>query len=185
MRAMRLVLSVAAALLLAAFPIRAAVTYPLALTLDAQLKAGVTTVTSKLTVQVDRSMVDATRARVTDALRYSGYSNFVNALRTAPVVGTIATQSAKVDIRYTREEQDGANQRLILVADRPLFFLSADPAKPRAGFELTVMDLRIGADGTVTGTMAGAAKVKPSPNGPVLSDFTESMVELKGTVGKP
>ena len=73
----------------------------------------------------------------------------------------------------------------MLVADRPLFFLSADPAKPRAGFELTVVDLKIGADGTVTGTMAGAAKVKPSPNGPVLSDFTESMVELKGSVGKP
>jgi len=185
MRAMRLVLSAAAALLLAAFPIRAAVTYPLALTLDAQLKAGVTTVTSKLTLQVDRLMVDATRARVADALRYGGYSNFVNTLRTAPVVGSIATQSAKVDIRYNREEQDGANRRLVLVADRPLFFLSADPAKPRAGFELTVVDLKIDADGTVTGTMAGAAKVKPSPNGPVLSDFTESMVELKGSVGKP
>ena len=112
MRAMRLVLSAAAALLLAAFPIRAAVTYPLALTLDAQLKAGVTTVTSKLTIQVDRSMVDTTRTRVTDALRFSGYANFVNTLRAAPVLGTIATQSAKVDIRYTREEEDMIVQRL-------------------------------------------------------------------------
>jgi len=185
MRAGRLVLSAAAALLLAAFPLRAAVTYPLALTLDAQLNSGVTTVTSKLTLRVERLMVETSRTVVTDALRYGGYSNFVNALRPMPVVGTIATQSHKVEICYACEEQDGANRRLVLVADKPLFFLSAEPAKAKTGYELTVVDLRFDANGAVTGSMAGAARVKPSPNGVVLADYAESLVELKGTVGQP
>jgi hypothetical protein len=34
--------------------------------------------------------------------------------------------------------------------------------------------------------MAGAARVKPSPTSEViLDDFATSLVELKGTVGKP
>ena len=87
-----LALSVAA-LFVAAGPMRAAVQYPLTLTLDAQMKAGETTVNTKVTVQVDRAMENVRRTRVTDALKFGGYQNFLNALRAVPAVGSIRTQS--------------------------------------------------------------------------------------------
>jgi hypothetical protein len=83
-----------------------------------------------------------------------------------------------VDIRYAHEQKESAGRRLVLIADRPLFFLGGDPAKSKAGYELTVVELRFDAQGGVTGTMAGAARVKPSPNGPVLNDYAEAPVRL-------
>lgn len=183
MRAFVLALSVAAVVVLATGPTHAAVRYPLTLTLDAQLKSGATTISTTVTLRVDRPMEDGRRARVTDALKFGGFSNFLNALRAVPSVGSVETQAAKVDIRYTREEQDGAATRLVLVGDKPLFFLSRDPSRPRAGFELTLVDLRFDGQGGVTGQMAGAARVRPAPDGSVLLDtYAEELVQLKGQV---
>ena len=185
MRAFGLVLSVAGLMSLGTQPTGAAVQYPLTLTLDGQVKLGVTTVTSKLTIKVDRPMEESRRTRVTDALKFGGYPNFLKTLRPLPAVGSIATQTKTVDVKYTREEQDGTTTRLILVGDRPLFFLSPDPEKAKAGYELTLVDLRFDGKGGVTGQMAGAARVKPAPDGSVILDtYAEDPVPLKGQVGK-
>jgi hypothetical protein len=166
-------------------PMRAAVQYPLALTLDAELKTGVTTVTTKLTIRIDRPMADAYRRQVTDALMHGGYSNFVLALRPVPSVGTIALPSANVEIRYTREDPAGTGSHLILVGDHPLLVHGGDPAKPKAGFDLTLVDLQFDAQGAVTGKLTGAARVRPSPDGTVLLDtYSDEIVQLKGHVGK-
>jgi hypothetical protein len=182
MRAFGLVLSIAGLVALVTLPTRAAVQYPLTLTVDAQGKVGATTITSKLTIKIDRPMEDSRRTRVTDALKFGGYPNFLNTLRPLPAVGSIATQAKTVDVKYTREEADGS---LIIVADRPLFFLSPDPTKGRPGYELTVAQLRFDAKGGVTGQMTGAARVKPSPDGGViLDDYAEELVQIKGQLGK-
>jgi hypothetical protein len=179
-------LSVAGLFPLVNGPIRAAVRYPLSLTLDARLTAGVTTVTSQVTIRVNRPMADVSRTGVHAALNHGGYPNFLNALRTLPAIGEIETQSARATIRYAREDQEAATSRLVLVADTPLFFLSTDPAKARAGYHLTVVDLRFDEQGSVTGQMAGAARVKPAPDGSVvLDDYTESLVQLTGKVTQP
>jgi len=178
--------ALAAIVLLGSGPMQAAVQYPLTLVLDAQVKSGVTTITSKMTVRVERAMDDSRRTRSSYALKYSGYSNFVNALRPYPSCGTIEAQAGKVDIRYTREVQEGTTTRLTLIADRPIFFLNADQNKSRAGYELTVMELRIDGKGGVSGEMAGAARVRPAPDGQVLLDtYSEELVQLKGQVGTP
>jgi len=173
-------------LVIAAGHMRAAAQYPLSLTLDAQMKAGETTVNSKITIQVDRAMETLRRTRVTDALKFGGYQNFLNALRAVPAVGSIRTQSTKVDVRYTREDQDGASTRLLLVADQPLTFLSSNPTKQKVGFELTLVDLTFDANGGVTGKMAAAGRVRPSPDGGVLLDtYADQLIDLKGQVAKP
>jgi hypothetical protein len=159
-------------------PGRAAGEYPMTLTFDASVSNGTTTVTSKVTIHVDRLMEESRRKRVMDALTYSGYPNFLNTLRTLPPVGSIAIQARKVDVRYAHEEQAEAGRRLVLVADRPLFFLSADSTKDRVGYELTMVELRFDAQGKASGTMTGAARVKPSPNGLVLDNFAETPVKL-------
>jgi len=159
--------------------IRAAGTYPLTLVVGAQAKNAIATVTSTLNIRVERVMSETNRTRVTDALLHGGYGNFLPALRALPAIGTIGLDKREVQLRYVREQPDGKGYRLTLVADRPLFFLGADAAKARAGYELTIVDLRIDERGAGTGTMAGAARVKPGPDGAViLDDFAEAPVEL-------
>jgi hypothetical protein len=159
--------------------------YPLVLTLDAKATKGATAVTSRVTIKVDRLMDDFGRKRVTDALTHGGYPNFLPALRSMSSVGTIAVEARSVDIRYAHEQPDGAGQRLVLIADRPLFFIAGAPETKRAGYELTVVELRFDAQGEITGTMAGAARVKASAAGPVLDDFATVPVRLSGRVTGP
>jgi hypothetical protein len=172
------------ALLIGPTSIWTASEYPLTLTLDATANTGTTSVASSVTIRVDRLMEENRRKRVTDALTYSGYGPFLNALRTIPVIGAIAVGTRSVDIRYAREQQEAEGRRLLLVADRPLFFLSGDPAKTRAGFELTIVELHFDAQGEVSGTMMGAARVKPSPDGVAASDFADAPVRLTSRGGR-
>ena len=159
--------------------LRAAGVYPMTLAVSAQVKNGATTVTSTFTIRIERLMTEPTRTKVTDALRFGGYQNFLPALRAAPVIGAIVLEKREVQLRYAREQPDEKGIRLTLVADKPLFFFGADPTKARAGYELTVVDLRLDDKGAGTGTMAGAARVKPAPGGAViLDDYAEAPVEL-------
>jgi hypothetical protein len=172
-------LAVAAIVCLSPSP-QAAGTYPLTLTVQATATSAKGTVTSNVTFRVDRLMEENRRKRVTDALTYSGYGNFLTALRALPPVGAIVLNERQVEIRYAHEEQQETGRRLVLVADRPLFFLGGDPAKSRAGYELTMVELLFDSRGDVTGTMTGAARVKPSPAGIVVQDFAEAPVRLAG-----
>ncbi len=167
-------------------PARAAGDYPLTLNVDAQVKRGATTVTSTLTIHVDRLMDEGNRARVTDALKHSGYASFLNALRPLAPLGTVQLEERSVSFRYAREQQDDKGRRLTLVSDRPLFFLGGDPKKTREGYDLTIVDVHLDAQGGVSGTMAGAARVKPAADGGVvLDDFAQAPVQLTGRVSRP
>jgi hypothetical protein len=166
--------------------VNAAVSYPLTLDLDAQLKTGPTVVTSVLTIRLKQAMAPGDQPRAVNALKFGGYPKFYDALRGLPTIGTIALPNRNVEIQYAHEQPHEPGQRLVLVADRPLFFLSADANKKRAGYELTVVELILDAQGKVSGTMAGAARVKPTPDGGViLDDYAEAPVQLTGRGGKP
>jgi hypothetical protein len=166
--------------------IESAGTYPLTLTLDAQAKTANASVASSVTIHVDRLMEENRRTRVMDALKRGGYTTFLPALRALPRIGTIGVGQRTVDVKYATEQADGDGRRLVLVADRPLFFLGGDPAKTHDGYQLTLVDLRVDGRGDVTGTMAGAARVKPSPDGGVIvDDYGEAPVQLSGPPAKP
>jgi hypothetical protein len=165
--------------------IYAAGNYPLELTLDAQAKTATAAVTSMVTIRVDRLMEENRYKRVSDALRRGGYPTFVTTLRSLPPVGQIELASRTVDVRYAREQQDGSGRRLVLVGDRPLFFLG-DPSKSHAGYELTLVELRFDAQGVGTGRMAGAARVKlAADGGVVLDDYAEAPVQLTARSNHP
>jgi hypothetical protein len=155
----------------------AAADYPLMRQLDAHVQVGDTSIASKITVGVDRLMEESRWKRVTDALNHGGYTNFMTALRMLPPIGWVQLNGRRVDVRYAREEQRPTGRRLLVVADKPLFVLG-DPAKSRPGFELTVVELNIDASGAITGSMAGAARVKPSPDGVKLEDYAEALITL-------
>jgi hypothetical protein len=156
----------------------AAADFPLSLVALASLKTGTTAVTSNIAIKVDRLMEESRRTRVMDAMKYNGYPGFVPALRSLPVIGSIALARRQVDIKYAVETTDDKGPRLVLVADRPLFFLN-EAAKPKAGYELTIVELRFAKDGSATGSMTGAARVKLAPDGSVmLDDYADVLVQL-------
>ena len=63
---------------------RAAGEYPLTLTLEAKASTGATAVISTVTVRVAKLMEESRWKRVTDALKYGGFANFMTALRPLP-----------------------------------------------------------------------------------------------------
>jgi hypothetical protein len=184
-RIARTMIGVAGTVVCLAGPVLGAGDYPMSLTADAKATAGTAAVTAPVTIKVDRLMEESRRKRVTDRLEHDGYAKFVPELRALPPVGTIEVQGRSVEIRYAREQRDEKGRRVVLIADRPLFFIGADPAKNRAGYELTIVELRFDAAGGFTGTMAGAAKVKTSPDGPILDDFAQAPVTLTPRRAKP
>lgn len=156
----------------------AAAGFPLSLVAEVTAKSASTTVTSKVTIKVDRPIEESRRKRVLDALQYSGYQNSLNVLRGLPAIGTITVESRSVNVKFAHETTSDAGRHLVLVADRPLFFLSAQPDKSRAGYELTVVELTFDKDGHATGTMSGAARVKPAGDGNVaMSDFADTPMQ--------
>jgi hypothetical protein len=173
------------ALLVAASVRLPAAAYPTTFTVEGKVQSGETTVASTFTIHVDSIMEERHRVRATDALRYGGYPKFYEALRALPVVGTITFTDRKVQIRYAREQIADGKRRLTLLADTPLFFLGGDSAKTRQGFNLTVVDVQIDAQGAISGLMAGAARVRPSPpDGVLLDDFAVAPVMLTGHLPK-
>ncbi len=171
------VASLAVYLLMCVAAVQAA-DFPLTMAASATVSKGATTVTTTFTIHVDRLMNETFRTRVTDALKFGGYPKFLSALRALPEIGAIELEGRRVEIRYAREEPRGKGSRLVLVADRPLFFLG-DLTKPRAGYELTMVELILDAQGAGTGTLTGAARVKPAPDdGVVVDEFETAPVQL-------
>jgi hypothetical protein len=157
--------------------------YPRDLLAQARTSGSETKVTSTVKIHLDRLMEPARRTRVLDGLKYNGYQGFMDALRPLPVIGSIATPNRQVSVRYAWESVVAERRRLVVVADKPLFFLPGDAAKARTGYELTFVELLFDDHGAAVGTMAGAARVRPSPDGFILDDFAVAPVEL--TVAAP
>jgi hypothetical protein len=159
--------------------------FPQTLVAHATASSGVTTITSVITIRLDRVMEASQRTKVLDGLKYNGYQGFMNALRPLPPIGSIETEKQRVDVRYAWESTTDKGRRLVIVADKPLFFL-AGSGSTRTGYELTVVDLLFDDRGAATGTMAGAARVKPGPDGAiVLGDYADIPVQLTVPAGRP
>ena len=168
--------AIAVGLLMCCSAVQAA-DFPLTLSASAQATRGATTITTTFTIHVDRLMNGTYRSRVTDALKFGGYPKFLSALRALPAIGHIQVENRMVEVRYAREDPLDKGSRLVLVADQPLFFLGT--GKARAGYELTLVELTLDAQGSGKGTITGAARVKPTPDGGVvIDDFAEAPVEL-------
>jgi len=180
-RALGLALTMAsAAVLFLGSTVGAAGTYPRTLTINAKATSGVTTITSVLTIRIDRLVEPARRDRLIKGLRQDGYQGFMNVLRPLPVIGAIKTQNREVAVKYAWETDVEGKHRLIVVSDTPLFFLEGDQPKARPGYLLTVVQLLLDDRGAGTGLMAGAARVKPTADaeGIVLEDYSSTPVDL-------
>ena len=91
-------------------------------------------------------------------------------------------------IRYAREKVESGGRTIVMVTDKPVFFLSGGrtESKPRAGYEVAVLQIQLDGSGQGRGTMAAAARVRPDGDGGVLlDDYAETPIELTTVTRKP
>ncbi len=168
-------------LVMTALPVIAqAQSYPRTFVASATASGRDGALTGTVTIRVDQLMLDVDFKKVADALRYGGYLNFLPALRQLPEIGYVKIGDRQTAIKYARERTD-RSPRLVLGTDRPIFFVgggSPDP-KPKAGYEVGIIELDVDAQGNGQGTMAAAARIKPAPDGSVvIDDYATAPIRL-------
>ena len=140
-------------------------------------------------VQIDirRYTPDAERTAVENALKGGGYPAFLTALRKAPEVGTVSMGTQKWAIRWAREQPTPQGRTIVVVTDKPIFFLGGARAnaKPRAGYEVGLIRMQVDNAGMGTGEMAAAARVKPGgETGVQVDDYADQPLTLTGVARK-
>ena len=134
-----------------------------------------------VTIQIDRYTDPRDITSLQEALKLGGYPGFLPALRKAPVVGSVEMNGRKVSVRWARQVTNEKGRSISIVTDSPIAFVggAAVDAKPRAGFELAVIQFDVDSVGLGTGTMAAAARVRPGgPAGVQIDDYAEAPIKL-------
>ena len=135
-----------------------------------------------LKINVQRYTPDAEREAVVQALKQGGYPGFVLALRKAPVIGSVTVGGHSFDIRWGRETPIKNGRNIVLVTDKPMFFIGAGSpmAKPKEGYEVGIITFNIDDVGMgYGGQMAAAAKVKTTEGTIEVSEYAEKLIELR------
>ena len=134
-----------------------------------------------VTIHIERYTSDADRTSISGALSSGGYAGFLPVFRKAPEVGYVEMNGRKVPVRWARQETTPKGRHISVLTDGPLFFVGggAVDEKPRAGFDLAVIQMDVDPIGLGTGSMAAAARVKPGgPTGVQLDDYGDKPITL-------
>ena len=161
---------------------------PEVLTGTAQAKNASGAVSGTLEVRLRRVTPEFDKKAVETALKEGGYPRFLTALRNAPEVGQLVLAGgAPIPIRYARERVDAKGRHLIIVTDKPAYFIGGGRAESasRKGFEVSFVEIQLDPKGAGTGSMAGAARVRPDGDGGVLlDDYAEVLITLANVTRK-
>ena len=149
----------------------------------AQAKNAAGAISGTLEVRLKRYTPEFDRKTVEAALKEGGYPRFLLALRNAPEVGQLVLGGGEpFSIRYAREKVEAGKRTIVFVTDKPVFFIGGGRSagtKPRAGYEVAVLQIQMDGKGQGGGTMAAAARVRPDGDGGVLlDDYAEEPIAL-------
>jgi hypothetical protein len=148
---------------------------------NAQVKTSGGASASTMQVHVTRYTPDADRTAVETALKHGGYAAFLNALRKAPEVGHVQAGEQKFAIRWARETKTANGRTIVVVTDKPVFFVGggAADAKPRTGYDVALIQMNVDGVGFGSGSMAAAARVRPGGDAGVqVDDYADSPIKL-------
>jgi hypothetical protein len=145
------------------------------------VKSGAAAASATIQVHIERYTPDFDRTAVETALKTGGYPSFLTALRKAPDVGYVQHGDQKTVIRWARQTDAPKGRRIVVVTEKPIFFLGggASDAKPRAGYEVAVIEMNVDDVGLGSGRMAAAARVKPGgESGVQIDDYADEPIKL-------
>jgi hypothetical protein len=149
---------------------------------------GQATASTTIRIELQRYTPDRDREPVENGLKYGGYPAFLAALRKARKVGTVTGADRTWTIRWASARPVPGGRKIVLITDQPMYFLGGGraDAKPRAGYEIGVIQMEVDEAGNGTGSVAAAAKVKPGEDGVVVDDYGDERIEIaKVERGKP
>jgi len=135
-----------------------------------------------MTIRIDRYTREHARTAMIDGMKRNGYPGFLQALRDAPIAGSLQVANQKFTIRWAHSEPDGEHRTVTIVTDKPVYFvgLGRPNAKPTAGYEVAVVKLNVDQNGTGDGEMAAAARVKPRGTDAVQVDnYADAPLKLR------
>ena len=152
---------------------------------SAEVKTEAASATANFEVHINRYTPDFDRTAVETGLKQGGYRGFLAALRRAPVVGHVVLgRGDKVPIRWARQQTDAKGRSIVVITDKPVFYLGAGRAEPvpRENFQVALIEMKIDDKGTGAGTMAAAARVKLGGDAGtiVIDDYAEEPITLTG-----
>jgi hypothetical protein len=131
-------------------------------------------------ITVKRWTTDAERDRFMEIFKKKGPDGLLDAMRSAPAVGSIRTpDSLAYDLHYARQraEPDGG-RRIVLATDRPIGFWEA-AARPRSiDYPFTLIELDMKGDGEGVGKLSIATKITLDGNVLTLENFANQPVML-------
>ena len=136
---------------------------------------------AQVTIQINQYTSEKNRTTIQEALKVGGYQGFLPALRSAPEVGYVEMNGRKVTARWARQQTTEKGRTISIVTDAPMFFVGGGnvDAKPRAGFDVAIIQLNVDQIGLGTGSFAPAARVRPGgPTGVEVDDYAETPVKL-------
>jgi hypothetical protein len=148
---------------------------------DAHVKTAKASATAAITIQVQRYTPDFDRKSVETGLKAAGYNGFLTALRKAPNVGYVEIGDQKYVIRYARERTSPKGRDIVLVTEKPVFFIGGGATDPKARdvYQVAVIQLEVDENGSGSGTLAAAARVRPGgETGVQLDDYGEEPIKL-------
>jgi len=152
-------------------------TGPEAFTAETQIPTDMGVTSSTLTVQLNSYTKEPNRKVMADALKYKGFAGFWPVFRQAPIVGTVQIRDRKWNIHWATQQMQGDRRIITVATDEAIFFVGAAKAgaKPRAGYDMAVLQFSVEATGAASGTIALAARVRPDADGSgfILDEYSD------------
>jgi hypothetical protein len=156
---------------------------PVTFTASADFTGPLGSMATTLQIHINQYTSDRDRTDLLAALTKNGYQAFLPAFRKVPIVGYVQIKDQKFDLRWAHHEEQGGGQVVTVATDKPIYFAGggSPDAKPRAGYELAVIRMEVDGVGMGKGTMAAAARVKPTANaqGVQVDAYADKPIDLK------
>ncbi|MGE3955424.1 MAG: hypothetical protein AB7H96_01795 [Vicinamibacterales bacterium] len=117
-------------------------------------------------IAVTRWSSEAVEKNLVNVLMTKGADQLLEALRSAPTVGTIGTTTSLAwDLHFARQTRDeDGGTRIVLGTDRPIAFSEQWAGSRTLDYPFTVIELHLDDDGTGEGTLSFATRVIPHPS---------------------
>ena len=131
-------------------------------------------------ITVDRWSPNTERERLVTSLTSKGPDELLKQLQKQRPVGTIRTpDSLGYDLRYAQQTPlpDGGRS-IVIATDRPIGFWEATNRPRSFDYPFTVIQMNINGDGTGSGTMSYATKIRAHDNMIELEDFATTPIML-------
>jgi hypothetical protein len=142
--------------------------------------------TAIVDIHIDRWSTEAERKALTSTLLEQGPDALLRALQQQRSVGRISTpDSLGYDLRFAYQEpgEDGG-RRVIVATDRPIGYWEARDQPRSINYPFTVIEMRIGRDGTGEGKMSIATKITAVGNTIALENYEAQPVRLQSIRSK-